>query len=431
MVNLGSYVTKIGSGATPRGGSDVYLEDGPFALVRSQNVLDFQFKHDGLAYISDAQARQLDGVSVEKDDILINITGDSVARVCLIDPAVLPARVNQHVSIVRADRAHFDQKFLFYVIASPAWKQVLLMIASSGATRNALTKSDLERLVVPKPSLPEQHAIVNLLGSLDDKIELNRRMATTLEEIARVLFKSWFVDFDPVLAKSEGRDSGLPADAAALYPDRFGVGGLPEGWREQPMLEQAFWVNGAAYKDMHFSDAPDALPVVKIAELKNGIVDGTKWTNTDLGDRYKIREGELLFSWSGSPDTSIDAFIWTHGDAWLNQHIFAVRPNGEASLALLYAMLKFFKPALIEIARDKQTTGLGHVTRQDMIRLKVCVGEPRVREAFDQIAEPLFSRLKSVMQENSRLAALRDTLLPKLISGDLRIKDAQTAVEAA
>jgi type I restriction enzyme, S subunit len=293
-------------------------------------------------------------------------------------------------------------------------------------TRDAFYAQEL--LVPPRE---EQDQIAGLLSSFDDKIDLNRRIAATLEEMARALFKSWFVDFDPVRAKAEGRDPGLPADTAALFPDRLGEDGLPEGWRVQPMLDQAFWVNGAAYKDMHFSDAPDALPVVKIVELKNGIVNGTKWTNTDLGDRYKIREGELLFSWSGSPDTSIDAFIWMHGEAWLNQHIFAVRPNGEASLALLYAMLKFFKPALIEIARDKQTTGLGHVTRQDMIRLKVCMGEPRVRAAFDQIAEPLFSRLKLVIQENSRLAVLRDTLLPKLISGELRIKDAQAEVEAA
>ncbi|HRI90512.1 MAG TPA: restriction endonuclease subunit S [Accumulibacter sp.] len=304
-------------------------------------------------------------------------------------------------------------------------------VDAAGHGTGRLALDALLSIPVLLPRRAEQTAIANLLGSLDDKIELNRRMAATLEEMARALFKSWFVDFDPVRAKAEGRAPGLPAATAALFPNTFGEDGLPVGWQEQSLLDQATWVNGAAYKDMHFSDAPDALPVIKIAELKNGITESTRWTNTDLGERYKITEGELLFSWSGSPDTSIDTFVWVHGTAWLNQHVFAVRPNGQASDATLFALLKYLKPVLIEIARDKQTTGLGHVTRQDMMRLKVCVADPSVRAAFDRVAEPLFARLKLVLKECARLAALRDTLLPKLISGELRIKDANGAVEAA
>jgi type I restriction enzyme S subunit len=206
---------------------------------------------------------------------------------------------------------------------------------------------------------------------------------------------------------------------------------VPVGWKEEALHDQADWVNGAAYKNMHFSDAPDALPVVKIAELKSGVTDQTKRTNTQLGDKFRIADGELLFSWSGNPDTSIDAFIWAGGPAWLNQHVFAVRPNGKQERPFLYVMLKHFMPDFARIARDKQTTGLGHVTKADMQRMRVCVGSTQLRKAFNGLASPIFERLVGTLFENNSLETLRNTLLPRLISGELRIRDAESAIEAA
>jgi len=116
-LRLGDYCLKIGSGATPRGGKEAYLAEGPFSLVRSQNVLNDRFSFGGLAFISQAQADQLSNVEVQMGDVLLNITGDSVARVCQVDPAVLPARVNQHVAIVRPNPEVIDARFLRYTPA--------------------------------------------------------------------------------------------------------------------------------------------------------------------------------------------------------------------------------------------------------------------------------------------------------------------------
>jgi type I restriction enzyme S subunit len=159
LVALGPKARKIGSGATPRGGREAYLDAGPFALIRSQNVLDFSFSREGLAFIDGDQEAALSNVEVNASDVLINITGDSVARVCMVDPDVLPARVNQHVAIIRADPAEFDQRFLSYSLVEPQMKQQLLSLASAGATRNALTKGDLERLKIARPAVCEQRAI--------------------------------------------------------------------------------------------------------------------------------------------------------------------------------------------------------------------------------------------------------------------------------
>ena len=251
---LGESCTKIGSGATPRGGKDSYLESGPYTLIRSQNVYNAGFRQNGLAFIDHAQADALRSVEVAPDDVLLNITGDSVARVCQVDPEVLPARVNQHVAIIRPDPARLDARFLRYYLTSPEVQAMLLSWAGSGGTRNALTKKMIESIEVKAPSdVREQCAIAHVLGTLDDKIELNRRMNETLEAMARALFRSWFVDFEPVRAKMEGRwrsgESlpGLPAHLHPLFPDRLvpsELGDIPEGWEVRGLDGIADFTNG-------------------------------------------------------------------------------------------------------------------------------------------------------------------------------------------
>lgn len=137
---LGDICTKIGSGATPRGGKEVYLNDGTFTLIRSQNIYNNRFSFDGLVYISEQHAADLNNVEVKTDDVLLNITGDSVARSCQVPKELLPARVNQHVAIIRPDPSKLSSHFLRYVLVSPEIQTMLLSWAGSGGTRNALTK---------------------------------------------------------------------------------------------------------------------------------------------------------------------------------------------------------------------------------------------------------------------------------------------------
>ncbi len=208
-VALGDVCTKIGSGATPRGGKDVYLDEGLYTLIRSQNVYNDGFRREGLAFISDHHADELRSVEVFEDDVLLNITGDSVARACQVAPDVLPSRVNQHVAIIRPDAINLDSGYLRYYLVSSEMQTVLLSWAGSGGTRNALTKGMIESLEVTLPPLSQQRTIAHILGTLDDKIELNRQINETLEEMARALFRSWFVDFDPVRAKAALKRSSL------------------------------------------------------------------------------------------------------------------------------------------------------------------------------------------------------------------------------
>ena len=170
MAKFKDICTKIGSGATPRGGKEAYCEEG-ISLIRSQNVLDFAFSTGGLVYINELQAEKLKNVIVEEDDILLNITGDSVARACIVDKKYLPARVNQHVCIIRADSSKAIPSYLLYYLQLN--KEYLLQLASGGATRNALTKDMVNNLELELPTVEEQQKIVTVLNDIQKKIDCN------------------------------------------------------------------------------------------------------------------------------------------------------------------------------------------------------------------------------------------------------------------
>lgn len=329
------------------------------------------------------------------------------------------------------DKGILDPHFLYYLISNKTFINYT-DLTSKGAKMPRGDKDAIAKFPVKIPQINDQKSIASVLGALDDKIENNRQMNETLEEMARSIFKSWFVDFDPVNAKAAGNaPAHMDTETAALFPNSFDDDGLPVGWNEEPLYNIATFINGAAYKNMHFCDPNEGLPVIKIAELKNGISSQTKFTNTDLGEKYNVSAGEIFFAWSGSPQTSINTFIWPHGDGWLNQHIFAIKENGFASLAYVYFQMKLLNPKFVEIATDKQTTGLGHVTVKDMKEMMIVSPPNEVRERFEQIANSLFETIKLNLFESQTLAELRDTLLPKLMSGEIRVKDAELEVEAA
>lgn len=249
VARLGDLTTKIGSGATPRGGDAAYLPDrDKYALVRSQNVYDRRFDGHSAAFISNDDADHLRNVELQVGDVLLNITGDGItfSRACIVDPSVLPARVNQHVAIIRCDRKVLDPGFLLSYLTHPDVKPYMESF-NSGGSRRALTKGHIERFVLPLPPLSEQRRISQVLTTFDDKIDLNRKMNATLEQIAHALFKSWFVYFDPVKSKAEGREpEGMDPKTAALFPGEFegsSLGRIPRGWRAVA-LNDLFEVRG-------------------------------------------------------------------------------------------------------------------------------------------------------------------------------------------
>jgi type I restriction enzyme, S subunit len=378
------------------------------------------------SFITLKQAKSLRKGFAKRGDVLLShkatlgrtaIVGEIPGDFVMLTPQVTYYRAK--------DPAKLNNRYLKYYFDSEQFQQVLQSWAGGGSTRAYIGITDQLRLPILLAPPREQKAIANLIGALDDKIELNRRMNATLEAMARALFRSWFVDFDPVRAKRDGRKPvGLDATTAAHFSASFQdspLGRIPKGWKAVPLYETAQWVNGAAFKSEDFCAAGDGLPVIKIGELKAGISPQTKWSQRQANAEQVIDTGDLLYSWSGSPDTSLEAFLWSGGLGLLNQHIFKVNTPTPAQKRFFYYLLQYLRPVLVETARNKQTTGLGHVTVADMKRLLVCQPSKEVLAAFDQNIAPIFDRAFANTLESRTLAALRDTLLPKLLSGEVRV----------
>lgn len=407
-VKLRDCCSKIGSGATPRGGKDAYVDEG-ISLIRSQNVLDFSFSKDGLAFINEIQADQLKNVIVENDDVLINITGDSVARVCSVPKSIVPARVNQHVAILRPNKDILDNRYLKYYLLIPSVKSELLSLSSSGATRNALTKLMLEDFKIEVPDLPTQKTIAEILSSLDDKIELNNEMNKTLEELAQTLFKRWFVDFE------FPDENGNPYKSSGGGMVESELGLIPKGWEIKSLTQIAKYLNGLALQKWPPIDGKPVLPVIKIKELRQGGVGNSDFASYDIPKDYIIKNGDIIFSWSGS--LLID--IWCGGIGALNQHLFKVTSNDYPEW-FIYFWTKHHLRYFQTVAESKATT-MGHINRNHLDEALVLAPKESELMRLDQVLDPILKKIIGLKLQIKDLEQLRDTLLPKLMSGQIEV----------
>ena len=178
-------------------------------------------------------------------------------------------------------------------------------------------------------------------------------------------------------------------------------------WKRVPLYSLADWVNGMAFKDIHFSET--GKPVIKIAEIKNGITPQTQFTDATYNENIHIASGNMLFAWSGQPETSIGVFVWHGEDGWLNQHIFKVLSNGACTQKFLLFLLRYLNPTFVKIGRNKQTTGLGHVTKADMRLLQVGVPEKTEQDAIVGLLEPLENKIELLRQQNETLEQIART----------------------
>lgn len=437
-VRLADIARKIGSGATPRGGAETYLSARvEFALIRSQNVLDRSFDRDGLAYISNQQAEGLRSATVESGDVLLNITGDGITfgRACIVPDNVRPACVNQHVSIVRVAPEIADSGFVLAFLTHP---DVKLYIESfnAGGSRRAITKGHIESFRLPLPPMRIQRAIAHVLGTLDDKIELNRRMNETLEEMARALFKNWFVDFDPVHAKAAGkRPYGMDEATAALFPDSFEeseLGPVPRGWiradlsywaevssggtptKASPELwcGEIPWISPKSMTEIHVDDSADHVSLSAIGRgTRLAPAGATLVMVRGMGLHNKVRVSQAL------------------RDVTFNQDVKAFVGRKIEPTLLLYSLLS----AQEELLRRVESSGHGTGTLPSEILLsrKLAMPAEGAQIVLAKHINALNAKMASNLRESKLLATVRDALLPRLLSGELRVGKAEKTVMEA
>lgn len=333
-----------------------------------------------------------------------------------------PVTFESHVTRVRLDANKGDPQFYFYYLQSHHGRAAIRSIVEQGAGASGIRGSDLQALNVQWRPINEQRAIAHILGTMDDKIELNRRMNEALGALARALFKSWFVDFDPVRAKAEDRDPGLPKPLADLFPDSFEdseLGELPKGWRFRGLDGLARFLNGLALQKYPPGDV-ESLPVIKIAQLRAGHTSGADRASGDLPPDYVVEDGDVLFSWSGS----LECVLWAGGRGALNQHLFKVT-SLDFPKWFFYLWIGQHLADFRRVAAAKATT-MGHIQRHHLSEAKVVVPPPHLLAAADQHLRPLIDAILKLLMQSRSLGLLRDELLMKLMSGEMQIENAAT-----
>ena len=432
-LRLGDHCLKIGSGATPRGGKEAYLAvEGPFSLIRSQNVLKERFSTDGLAFISKEQAGQLSNVEIQAGDVLLNITGDSVARVCQVNPAVLPARVNQHVAIIRPKPEVIDPRFLRYFLVSPEMQAHMLGLAASGATRNALTKGMIEKFEIPAAPLPEQRAIAATLGALDDKIELNRRMNATLESMARALFRDWFIDFGPTRARMaqsasgaknepESREPYLAQEIWDLFPDKLDEDGKPEGWELGAICDVA----DTNPKNWTARNHPQIVDYVDLSNTKWGNIEAVNtlaWEDAPSRARRIAMAGDTII---GTTRPGNGSFAYISQDGLTVSTGFAVLSPREAVYRDFVHIASTRPENIDQLANLADSHGGAYpaVKPNEVSDTELVLPGDAVLSAFTETVSPLRAKIEQAKAESRTLARTRDLLLPHLMSGKLRVEE--------
>jgi type I restriction enzyme S subunit len=362
------------------------------------------------------------------NDILLVMTCQTEGGEILGIPGKIPndGRVYLHnqrmgkVEITQLDLVSSD--FLYYLFLSQGFNQHLVQTASG--TKILHTAPDrIESYTFALPPLSEQRAIARILGLLDNKIDLNRGVNKTLEAIAQALFNSWFVDFDPVVARSEGRQSyRINAETAALFPSEFQATGndalesIPAGWHLAALSDIANYENGLALQKYRPEDS-EYLPVIKIRELRQGFSDDkSEKASPNIKPSCIIEDGDTIFSWSGS--LMID--LWCGGEGALNQHLFKVTSDNYPQW-FYYFWTDYHLPEFQDIAEGKATT-MGHIQRRHLESAKVAVPPAPIIDKADRVLQPLLDHITKNRVQSRTLTCIRDTLLPKLLSGEIRVK---------
>lgn len=373
---LSALTLKIGSGSTPRGGDSVYISEGT-SLIRSQNVYNNEFSMEGLVYIDEKTAEKMKGVSVEKEDVLINITGDSVARCCLVNDEVLPARVNQHVTILRANPKKLLPHFLAFYMVSPFMQAKLLSWAGTGGTRKALTKGMLEGFEIPVPPIDVQDKIVEKIKTYNDLIENNRRRIQLLEESARLLYQEWFVHL---------RFPG--------YEQVKIIDGVPEGWEKEPLKQIATLNYGKALK----------------AEVRVHGPFPVYGSSGEVGSHEKplVKGPGIVVGRKGN----VGSVYWVNTDFYPIDTVYFISAE-ESSLFLYHALqnVQF-------INTDVAVPGLN---RDMAYSREILVPDDKNYQRFLSEVVPIQEQINKLQDYNIKLAQARDLLLPKLMSGELTV----------
>jgi type I restriction enzyme S subunit len=353
-------------------------------------------------------------------DILFSSKG-TVGKLARVEMNAPPFVCSPQTTYWRTlDENRLDRTFLYAFMQSSAFIEQWEAIKGDTDMADYASLTSQRQFRVPLPDIKFQRNAASVFRPLDDMIALNRRMSRTLETLAAAAFRSWFVDFDPVVAKAAGRKPAyLHPGLSALFPATFQdspIGPIPHGWEIKTIKAIADYVNGRAFTK---GATGTGRMVIRIAELNSGPGGSTVYNDVAAAPENVAQPGDLLFAWSGS----LDVYRWFRDEAIINQHIFKVICEKYPQW-FVHQQLREAMPFFQDIAADKATT-MGHIKREHLSQAFLALPPKELLDAADKIFQPLYTKQLANERESLTLAALRNTLLPKLLSGELRVKSTE------
>ncbi|WP_304507974.1 restriction endonuclease subunit S [Anaerotignum sp.] len=371
-----------------------YTKEGEIIALRALNLRNGKLDLTDIKRIHRNVSDSLVRSKLYINDILLTYTGNGYG-----DCAIISENDKYHLAPnickITPNAELVDAYYLYaYVRSYLFYQQMTSHIVGSG--QPTIPMKTLRILSVPIPNIETQQKISSIISAFDEKIELNNKINENLEQQAQAIFKSWFVDFEP-------------------------WGGVcPEDWEQGCLLDIADYLNGLAMQKYRPLDNEVGMPVLKIKELRRGSCDDSSdLCSSSIKSEYIINNGDVIFSWSGS--LLVD--FWCGGTCGLNQHLFKVTSN-KYDKWFYYSWTEFHLERFIAVAADKATT-MGHIKRDELKKAEVLIPSERDYAKIGGLLEPIYEMIISNKIENFRLSSLRDTLLPKLMSGEIDVSDIQ------
>jgi type I restriction enzyme S subunit len=407
-------IAQIVGGATPSTKTAEYW-DGDIPWITPKDLSGFD-----QIYIENG-SRDISQIGMEKSSVKILPAGTvlytSRAPIGYIAIARVPVTTNQGFKSLVLHEG-FVPEFVYYLLKNSKSE---IESHSSGGTFAEISARALAEVELEFPDERHQSAIAEVLINLDRKILTNKSMSKTLEDILQSVFRSWFIDFDPVKAKMVGdKPVGMDDVTAAMFPNSMTdseFGPIPSGWKMESLSDIGEFRNGLAMQKFPVVDVGNVLPVIKIAQLRAGNTSGADLASGLIDPKFVVSDGDVLFSWSGT----LEIEHWAGGPGALNQHLFKVLGKTVPDW-FIFSSSRSHLPEFRKIASGKATT-MGHIQRTHLNEAKVAVPPVELLEEVDGLLSALVAQKVSLLVENRTLAELRDALLPRLISGELQIPE--------
>ena len=403
-VRLGDLCYKVCSGGTPKSTCSAYYDGGTIPWLNTKEI-NYNRIYQTESHITEEGLNNSSAKWIDANSVIVAMYGATAGRVAV---AKIPMTTNQACCNLMIDKSKADYNFIYYYLSNN-YKHLLSM--ANGAAQQNLNAQVIKDFIVSLPEIDEQHRISSFLSSLDDKIAVNRRICENLEAQAQALFKHWFIDFAPFLDKPSGKAERKNGNFVESE-----LGMIPEGWRVGTLTEIAEYLNGLAMQKFPPLSADDAIPVLKIKELgQSQCDDSSDKCSKQIKPEYIINNGDVVFSWSGT--LMVD--IWCGGICGLNQHLFKVTSDHYPKWFYLM-WTKHHLAEFIRIAKDKAVT-MGHIKRGDLEKALVAIPDSDTLDKMSKVMEDIHNQIINTRLESNSLSTLRDTLLPKLMSGQIKV----------